>query len=295
VQFSNTLHTLTLHLIKSKKGFHWYGHTADELKALFPEDYDEAYVAAARTIDEEFRKRGWPAPVFYEGGEGGGYESGRYYEKRLFGLCRKAGVRGSVSLSGDMAYFREIVPLVWAAYDYYYNLEKYEWMQERGFNIFFKAYFHRFERGLFTWRINAKGHHAETFCYGSWWDPYNSFSSGEGSYGVAMPSRDNEGINPKVWAERHVREGHDDARYLFHLEWLIAKANKSGNKQALTAAGKARKVLDRIAETVDPNLDYYRQTGNYPSKRVYQRIRWRIAREIVEVQDALTRAGVALE
>lgn len=295
VQFSDALHTLALHFTKSKKGFHWYGHTVDELKTLFPENYDEAYVAAARAIDEEFKKRGWPMPVFYEGGEGGGHESGRYYETRLFGLCHKAGVRSSISLSGDMAYFKEIVPLVWAPYDYYFNLEKYEWMKERNINMFFKAYFHRFERGHFCWRINAKGHHAETFCYGSWWDPYNSFSSGEGSYGVAMPSRDNEGINPKVWAERHVREGHDDARYLFDLEWLIREANKRGKKEVVEAAAEARKTLDRIAEAVNPDLDYYRQTGNYPSPKVYQRIRWRVAREIMNLQDVLKRAGIELE
>ena len=284
VVFSNWLNSYTQSLIKKRAP--GYRTTKNEVK-VFPKEYDPVFMKLAQAVARGFRERGWPAPVFYEGGEGGGYVEGRYFEKHVHGLCRKAGVLNSLSLSGSMDYFREIVPLVWAPFDYHFSLEKYEWMKERNLGIFYKAKFNRFERGLFFWRIDAKGHHAETFCTSGFGDPYDAFHGTYGSAGLAGPSRDHHGINPRPVLERHVREGHDDARYLFHLEWLIRRANGTKNAEVQAAADRAKQVLDRIRDTINPDLEYYRSVGGYPSNSVYQKIRWRVAREIMRLGQAL--------
>lgn len=97
--------------------------------------------------------------------------------------------------------------------------------------------------------------------------------------------------NPMPTAERHVREGHDDARFLFHLEWLIREALKTDKKEVLESAKQARTTLDQIADMINPDLEYYRHAGGYPSNSAYQRIRWRVAREIIRLQDTLARSG----
>lgn len=287
VVFSSYLNSATSALIGKKVP--GYRETKNEVKE-FPKEYDAMFMSLAQAIDRGFKERGWPDAIFYEGGEGGGYEEGRYFEKYVHRLCHKAGVKNSLSLAGDMAYFKEIVPLVWAPFDYYFNREKYEWMKEHKKQMLFKATFSRFERGLFCWAIGAKGHHAETYVYGGFGDPYNCWSTVEFSGGCGCPSRDGLGINPFLSTERHIREGHDDARYLFHLEWLIRKANQTGNPKSLKAADKARKVLERIRDTINPDLEYYRKESGYPSNSVYQKIRWRVAREIIKLQDAMKNA-----
>lgn len=288
VMFSNMLNTYTQGLIgKRAPG---YRETLNAVKT-FPKEYDPVFMKLAQAIARGFKQRGWPEPIFYEGGEGGGYEEGRYLEKHLHGLCTKAGVKNGLALSGDMNYFKEIVPLVWAPYDYNYNLEKYEWMKARGHNIFYKATFNRFERGLFFWRIGAKGHHAESFCSSGFGDPYDNFHGTYGSAGIVGSSRQRSGVNPRPTIERNVREGHDDARYLFHLEWLIRQANKSSNATTLAAAEKAKQVLERIRNSLDPNLDYYRTAGRYPSNSVYPKIRWRVAREIIKLKNELQQSA----
>lgn len=288
VVFSNWLNSYTQSLIRKRAP--GYRTTKNDVKE-FPAEYDVVFKKLAVAVAHGFEQRGWPLPIFYEGGEGGGYAEGRYFEEHVHRLCHEAGVFNSLSLSGNMDYFREVAPLVWAPFDYNFDLERYEWMKERDLNVFYKAKFHRFERGLFFWRVNAKGHHAETFCNAGFGDPYDAFHGTYAASGLAAPSRDGNGINPRPLLERHVREGHDDARYFFHLEWLLRTTAAIEDAGVRAAAKHATQVLGRMRDTVNPDLGYYRTAGSYPSNSVYPKIRWRIAREIIRLQEAVQAAN----
>jgi len=235
-------------------------------------------------ISDEFKKRGWPDIIFNEGGEGGGYEEGRYFEIYLHAILHKAGVKNAVALSGTFDYFKEIVPLLWAPYDYYFNLEHYEWMKKNNANIFYAAGFNRFERGLYFWRIDAKGHHNEGYCHAGG-EPYNLFDSPWSDYGIVYPSRSGICVNPTVEAEL-VREGHDDARYLFHLQALMKKAGDSSNEKVVAAVSSARTFMEKLEKTINPDLEYHRKMG-YPSNGVYEKIRWQAAQQIEKLEKAL--------
>ncbi len=295
VVFTDALNYLTCRLAGAPGPVRFFGASLEECKKAFPQGYDDLFVSLAQGIDKEFARRGWPTVIFFEGGEGGGHESGRYYETRVHTLCHQAGVKNSLALSGDINYFKEITPLVWAPYDYYFNQEKFEWLKDHKANIFYMATFNRFERGLYFWRINAKGHHAETFCLPGLGDPYNPFTGTEWAGGIVLPSRDNDGVNPMLVAERHVREGHDDARYLFQLDWLIGEALKTGEPEVVASAEQARSTLGQISDTINPDLQYYRRSGGYPSNSVYPKLRWRVAREIMKLQDVLKANGCSVE
>jgi len=257
---------------------------ANEIKE-FPKGFDEVYTELALLINNRFKKEGWPDIIFDEGGEGGGYAEGRYIETYMHRLLHKAGVKNKLALSGTFEYLKEIAPLVWSPDDYYFNQEHYEWMKTNNINIFYAAGNNRFERGLYFWRIDAKGHHNEGYCaFGG--DPYNYFDSPWSDYGIIYPSRDGSGINPAIPSE-HMREGHDDARYLFHLQSLIKESEGNQNDSVVKARESANKLMEKLKKTIDPDLEKLRKIG-YPSNDVYEKIRWSVAKEIEKLDVALT-------
>ena len=272
-----------------KTAAHFMGKTlpsyrpANEVKE-FPKDFDDVYIELARLIDNKFKKERWPDIIFDEGGEGGGYVEGRYFELYVHNLLHKAGIKNKLALSGTFDYFKEIVPLVWSPDDYYFNLEHYDWMKKNNVNIFYLAGFNRFERGLYFWRIGAKGHHNEGYiAFGG--EPYNFFDSPWSDYGIVYPSRFGSGINPSIPSE-YVREGHDDARYLFQLQELIKEAEGNNNESVMKAVVSAGRLMGKLKKTINPDLEQARKMG-YPSNDVYEKIRWSVAKEIEKLGKTL--------
>ena len=117
-------------------------------------------------------------------------------------------------------------------------------------------------------------------------DPYNMFGSPWRAGGLSTPSRDGNGIHPTIELERDVRKGHDDARYLFQLEQLIEEVKGGGTKEHLAVAEKSAEMLEKLREGINPDLEYYRRVG-FPSPTIYNKIRWRVAREIIKLNDSL--------
>jgi glycosyl hydrolase family 123 len=253
----------------------------------FPAGFDEVFTGLARTINNKFKKENWPDIIFAEGGEGGGYVEGRYIELYMHNLLHKAGIKNKLALSGDSSYFKKIVPLLWSPDDYYFDTEHFEWMKKNNANIFYAAGFNRFERGLFFWRVDAKGQHNEGYCHFGG-EPYNFCDSPWSDYGIVYPSRFGSGINPIVPSEQ-VREGHDDARYLFHLQSLLKEAKGNEDSKVKKAVKSANRFIKKLRRTISPDLKNARDLG-YPSIDVYEKIRWRTAREIIKLEKALAKA-----
>ena len=141
---------------------------------------------------------------------------------------------------------------------------------------------------LRSWReFLRRGHHNEGYCaFGG--EPYNFCDSPWSDYGIVYPSRSGSGINPTVPSEQ-VREGHDDARYLFHLQSLLEKAKGNGNVKVQQAVKSANKFIKKLKRTISPDLKHARDLG-YPSNDVYEKIRWRTAREIIKLEKALAKS-----
>jgi len=80
------------------------------------------------------------------------------------------------------------------------------------------------------------------------------------------------------------REGHDDYRYVYTLEQLIAAARASGNAGAMAAADEAQRELDFVWDSIKVQ-DRYMYDGLWPAGdfNVY---RWIIAEQIMKLQDA---------
>jgi hypothetical protein len=81
------------------------------------------------------------------------------------------------------------------------------------------------------------------------------------------------------------REGHDDYRYVYTLQQLIAQARAAGTAGAVAAAEEAQRELDFVWSAIEVQ-DRYMYDNLWPAGdfNVY---RWIIAEQIMKLQDAL--------
>jgi len=94
-----------------------------------------------------------------------------------------------------------------------------------------------------------------------------------------------EGVVPtQAW--ENIREGVDDARYVRTLERAIARARQSGSARAAAVADRAQKTLDWILDRTHPTLSYYTAEVGFWDASVYDALRRRLARAIVQLKEA---------
>jgi hypothetical protein len=142
----------------------------------------------------------------------------------------------------------------------------------------------RFERGFWFWRTGAMvcSEEGGVCVYGNPYDPLDG--SKKHDWGDVYPTPDGPAPSVKTFGKR---EGIDDSKYLFHLEALIAEANKSGSDQAKAAAAKARKLLDEIASGINIDIQYYRTTAEQPPGPILDALRLKVAQQIIAVEEAM--------
>jgi glycosyl hydrolase family 123/beta-agarase/YXIM esterase-like protein len=139
----------------------------------------------------------------------------------------------------------------------------------------------RLSYGFYMWRVGAKlnwsWHH-----YVAGGAAYNTVGCTRMNF-LTVPGVD--GPLPTIFSET-LREGVDDHRYILVLEELIRQAEKSKDKEVISALRSARKTRKEIWEFIDPN--YKRLTGSGIWKpEVYNKLRWRIARAALKLQTVL--------
>jgi hypothetical protein len=142
----------------------------------------------------------------------------------------------------------------------------------------------RFERGFWFWRTGAMvcSEEGGVCVYGNPYDPLDG--SKKHDWGDVYPTPDGPAPSVKTFGKR---EGIDDSKYLFHLEALIAEANKSGSDQAKAAAAKARKLLDEIASGINIDIQYYRTTAEQPPGPILDALRLKVAEQIMALEEAM--------
>ncbi|MDD5597240.1 MAG: hypothetical protein PHV82_04810 [Victivallaceae bacterium] len=135
----------------------------------------------------------------------------------------------------------------------------------------------RFSWGLYPWATNAVGRVQEFYC-SSKRDPYNFWDGVDDYISCVIPGP--EGMIPFLCYEE-IREGIDDYRYVVTLENMVTMAKKQGKNTA-----QAEALLREIKENISPDLQYYWKAG-VPKPEFYDKIRWKVASSILELQEKL--------
>jgi hypothetical protein len=100
-------------------------------------------------------------------------------------------------------------------------------------------------------------------------NPYNDFDGGHKDWNVVFPGVDK--LTPTIYWEL-CREGVDDCRYVATLQEQIGQARARGQT---TAAERAERILRPLLDPDAPGIE---------SPLAFSRYRWRIAREILALQ-----------
>ncbi|HOV21131.1 MAG TPA: DUF6067 family protein [bacterium] len=137
----------------------------------------------------------------------------------------------------------------------------------------------RFKAGFGYCRSGAKGSYTE-FLVIPRRDPYNPFDVGWEGLHISFCLPGEEKPVSTLKAER-IREGIDDTRYIRMLESLI----KEGEKKKIDVT-ESKKILEEIMDYINPDFSYY-YTHSAPSNEVYDKLRWRIANEIIKLNKIL--------
>lgn len=114
----------------------------------------------------------------------------------------------------------------------------------------------RFKAGFHHWKSRATG---QTYWnYRSYsGSPFCDFDGGPGDYITSYPGADGP-IRSIQW-ECH-REGIKDAKYAWTLELMVNEAEQSDDAGIKAAAAEGRAVLDRIRDEAHIDMDYYTDT-----------------------------------
>lgn len=113
-------------------------------------------------------------------------------------------------------------------------------------------------------------------------DPLNYLTGATMDF-LVRSEPDGTPMSVAIWES--YREGHDDYRYVYTLQQLIAQARAAGTAGAVAAAEEAQRELDFVWSAIEVQ-DRYMYDNLWPAGdfNVY---RWIIAEQIMKLQDAL--------
>ena len=261
---------------------------AHQVKDRFSAEFDGCYKQLARAISDGFKSRGWPDIIFYEIGEAGCEgPRGVRSESHLMRLLHEAGVKNTTSVSGIATplSLRSSAPQMYLTIMSEVNEESIRRVRQAGslFGIYGPGKT-RFERGFWFWRTGATlcSEEGGVALYGNPFDPFDGSHACD--WGDVYPAPNGPAISLHT-AGKHA--GIDDSRYLFHLQELTAEANRRGSEEVLEAAARARRVLFEIIRQIPVDIGYYESAGEDPPGPVLDRLREKVAEEIIQMQQAL--------
>jgi hypothetical protein len=154
---------------------------------------------------------------------------------------------------------------------------------------FFTAEWCRLINGLYLWQAPLRVHIPWMYYYASG-DIFDDTDAAGHDFAYAAPSRDDPTVLIPTLHYQAMREGGDDARYLYTLKQLI-ETQKTKRPQEAAAA---QKVLDETAALL-PRIPEDLQTITHESPWLvalsdkfygeeYNKIRWRLAEAILKLQ-----------
>ncbi|NOZ20100.1 MAG: hypothetical protein GXP25_03320 [Planctomycetes bacterium] len=261
------------------------------------EDQD-LFIAIVKAIDKHVRKKGWGTPVFECGGELTNYgEQGLTYGRRAYGCLRRAGVLTALRGNGPVDY--QIIQDGLVDYPIpNIALIRDEWtdyMKRHCKGMWLYNYSNgRYGFGWFAWKKGGtRTLHEGYICNDG--RPWDDFDAGSHNWHVGVEAT-RDGVVSRITFE-HMAEGRDDYDYINTLECLIKEAKASGKPAAAEAAKHAQATLDWIGERCFTDYDFrgnresasglYRDAGcNWPPGD-FDKYRWMVAREIMNLQKAM--------
>lgn len=264
---------------------------AHQVKDSFSPAFEDCYKQLARTMTEDFKRRGWPDIVFYDIGEAANEgPRGVRTETHLMRLLHEAGVKNTTSISGESAALslRDSVPQMYVTLLGKVNPENAQKVWEAGSLLGIYGAETRFQRGFWFWRTGAIlcGEEGGVALYGNPYDPFDGSRSRD--WGDVYPTPDGPTASVHTIAKR---EGIDDSRYLFQLENLIAEAQKRKSIKAHTEATAAQKMLDEIKHHISVDYDDYRTVMEEPPGPVLDNLRQVVSMHIEQITEVLRMEG----
>ena len=143
----------------------------------------------------------------------------------------------------------------------------------------------RLSYGFYVWRIGASGRTQEHLQSTIQDRPFNDFLGTSSCWSYTHMAYGPEGVRPCPRVE-HEAEGVDDYCYVLTLERLIAAAETKGGAAA-AAAQAARELLTRIHHNVPDDMRVFHREGGHWDPGIYDRLRSRLANEIMALQESL--------
>jgi hypothetical protein len=154
---------------------------------------------------------------------------------------------------------------------------------------FFTAEWCRIINGLYLWQAPLRGHIPWMY-YSTSGDPFDDTDGTGADFAYAAPARDDPTVLIPTLHYEAMRQGVDDARYIYTLKELIAQ--QQGKRPQEAAAGQ--KVLDEIAAAlpkIPDDLQGIEQESPWLvaisakfTGEEYDKLRWRVAEAILKLQ-----------
>lgn len=263
-----------------------------------PEEFSRELTALVKAIEAERRKRGWPEFLIYPVDEPSTDAAAVSFMVKVLKACKAAGVRTYVTADPTHDQFEPMRPLVdvWCTQPFLPDRE----------TVLADTQARYVEYWCYPNHVNGENDHTPvagarmTYGFGFWrsgfrtlipWiysasngDPFNYL---DGSSMDFFNRHEPDGTPLPVAMWEAYREGYDDYRYVFTLEQLIAEAKRSPKAAAQQAATEAQQELQSVwnAIRVQPK---YKYDGLW-SPAEFDVYRWLIARQILNVQEAMSR------
>ena len=279
---------------KYMDGENWGSHT-DTAKTPPPE-YAAELTAMTRFIESERERYGWPVFLYYPIDEPG-HDAASVELVRITMEAIRAG-GGPTYLTADPSQeaFRPLMPVidVWCTQPFLPDRETVladmaardvqYWCYPNkscGENDHTTVRGGRMTYGFGFWRSGFVT--LIPWIYSSTTsDPLN-YLTGAAMDFLVRHEPDGTPMSVTIWES--YREGHDDYRYVYTLEQLIARARASGNAGAVAAADEAQRELDYVWNAIQVQ-DRYMYDGLWPAGD-FDVYRWIIAEQIMKLQDAM--------
>jgi hypothetical protein len=241
---------------------------------------------ATEQVCEHVKAKGWPEFVLYATGEPTNFTDG--VEKAIATFKAMKQAPGAVTAMSsinerDHAAFPWVDVILFGSPSENGMGEK---MKAQGKVIWgYNSGYTRLSYGFYVWRIGAKGRTQEHYQSGIQSQPFNDWLSTSSCWSYTHAGFGPEGVRPCPRLE-HQAKGVDDYRYVLTLEQAIARAKKQGGPSAERAA-KSEALLKRIWDQVPDDMRvFYGRGGNW-EPGVHDRLRSRIATEIIELREAM--------
>jgi len=255
------------------------------LETIRSERSQKLITDATRQVRDHVKAKGWPEFALYTTGEPTNFDDGVEKAIAMFKAMKRApGIKTAMSSinTRDHAAFPWVDVILFGSPSQNNMGEK---MRAEGKEIWgYNCGVSRLSYGFYVWANHMEGRTQEHFQSRLQDRPFNDFLGSGSVWSYTHVAFGPEGVRPTLRLE-HEAEGVDDFRYLLTLEKAVAEARRAGGKAAV-AADRASELLERIRKHVPEDMRVFNAEGGKWEPGVYDRLRSRIASEIIALQAA---------